>query len=111
MHNGAWGSSCAQGQTHPVDLDTNSPDCKMPTQTDEAPMPHAPPIPTPDDDGNYTCDMCHQKVHVGSGGTKNFLQHQGSPGCLKAVVTSRQGRSLDMMLISDLSALSGSKWT
>ncbi len=29
------------------------------------------------------CDVCLQKVRVGSRGAKNFLQHCGSPGCLK----------------------------
>ncbi|KAH8981263.1 hypothetical protein EDB86DRAFT_2834919 [Lactarius hatsudake] len=34
--------------------------------------------PKPDDDGSYKCDLCHQKVRVGSGGVKNFMQHRGS---------------------------------
>ncbi|TFY55061.1 hypothetical protein EVG20_g9459 [Dentipellis fragilis] len=41
------------------------------------------PSPTPNEDGTYTCNICCQKVHVSSGGLKNFLQHQGSAGCLK----------------------------
>ncbi|KAH9015042.1 hypothetical protein EDB83DRAFT_2321398 [Lactarius deliciosus] len=59
----------------------------MPTQTDSdeaSTTPDVPPIPTPDDDGSYTCDMCLQKVRIGSGGAKNFLQHRGSLGCLRA---------------------------
>ncbi|KAH8991292.1 hypothetical protein EDB92DRAFT_1995091 [Lactarius akahatsu] len=43
-----------------------------------------PPILTPDKDGTYTCDICHTKVRVGYGGLKNFMQHRGSPGCLRA---------------------------
>ncbi|KAH9168605.1 hypothetical protein EDB89DRAFT_1909186 [Lactarius sanguifluus] len=46
------------------------------------------PIPTPDEDGFYTCDICCMKVRVGDGGSKNFLQHRGSPGCLKAAKKS-----------------------
>lgn len=59
----------------------------MLTQTDDAPnaVPtNVPPIPTPDKDGAYICDICCLKVRVGNGGSKNFLQHRGSPGCLKA---------------------------
>ncbi|KAH9031979.1 hypothetical protein EDB84DRAFT_1438724 [Lactarius hengduanensis] len=41
------------------------------------------PIPMPDKDGFYTCDICCMKIRVGNGGSKNFLQHSGSPGCLK----------------------------
>ena len=67
--------------TRPVDTATDKPDYKMPTQTDEAldgaPMPHVPCVPTLDSNGNYACDMCHQKVCVGSRGAKNFLQHHG----------------------------------
>lgn len=58
----------------------------MLTQSDNAPM-SAPtnvsPI-TPDEDGVYTCDICSMKVRVGCGGSKNFLQHRGSVGCLRA---------------------------
>ncbi|KAH8987060.1 hypothetical protein EDB92DRAFT_2090923 [Lactarius akahatsu] len=43
-----------------------------------------PPILTPDKDGTYTCNICHTKVRVGYGGLKNFMQHRGSPGCLRA---------------------------
>ncbi|KAH9011001.1 hypothetical protein EDB84DRAFT_1681136 [Lactarius hengduanensis] len=46
-------------------------------------------IPTPDDDGVYTCDICRMKVRVGNGGSKNFLQHRGSPGCLKVAKTQK----------------------
>lgn len=62
---------------------TDNANRKMPIETDEAPTPHVPPIPTPDDDGNYTCDVCLQKVRVGGGGTKNFFQHRNSPVCLR----------------------------
>ena len=41
-------------------------------------------IPTPDEDGIYTCDICHMKVRVGCGGLKNFMQHRKSPVCMKA---------------------------
>ena len=44
---------------------------------------NAPPIPTPDENGDYTCDLCLMKVRVGCGGRKNFMQHRGSPACLK----------------------------
>ncbi|KAH9013987.1 hypothetical protein EDB85DRAFT_1876665 [Lactarius pseudohatsudake] len=58
----------------------------MPTQTNNALT--APtdvsPTPTPDEDGVYTCDICRMRIRVGYGGWKNFLQHRGSPGCLKA---------------------------
>jgi hypothetical protein len=43
-----------------------------------------PPIPTPDEDGVYTCDVCHLKVRVGCRGSKNFLQHRESPVCKRA---------------------------
>ncbi|KAH8990553.1 hypothetical protein EDB92DRAFT_1864458 [Lactarius akahatsu] len=43
-----------------------------------------PPIPTPDKDGIYTCNICRTKVRVGRGGHKNFMQHSGSPRCLRA---------------------------
>ncbi|KAH9001812.1 hypothetical protein EDB86DRAFT_2827580 [Lactarius hatsudake] len=59
---------------------------QMPTQTDNmltAPT-DVPPTPTPDEDGVYTCNICHMRIWVGYGGWKNFLQHRGSPGCLKA---------------------------
>ncbi|KAH9040244.1 hypothetical protein EDB84DRAFT_1647330 [Lactarius hengduanensis] len=58
----------------------------MPTQTDNAltAPTDVPPTPTPDEDGVYTCDICHMRIRVGYGGRKNFLQHRGSPGCLKA---------------------------
>ncbi|KAH9003649.1 hypothetical protein EDB86DRAFT_2826236 [Lactarius hatsudake] len=46
------------------------------------------PIPTPDENGFYTCDICCMKIRVGDGGSKNFLQHRGSPGCLKAAKKS-----------------------
>ncbi|KAH9083464.1 hypothetical protein EDB83DRAFT_2329448 [Lactarius deliciosus] len=42
------------------------------------------PIPTPDKDGIYTCNICHTKVRAGCGGHKNFVQHRGSPRCLRA---------------------------
>lgn len=53
------------------------------TQIEEEPMPQPPSIPAPNDNGDYTCDICHQKVHVGGGGPKNFMQHRSSPGCLR----------------------------
>jgi hypothetical protein len=55
-----------------------SPDDSMPTPQ----LP--PPDPKINDDGSYKCDRCHQKVRVGSGGAKNFMQHQSLPTCLKA---------------------------
>ena len=80
--------------TRPVDTATDKPNYEMPTQTDEAldgaPTPHVPCVPTPDGNGNYACDMCHQKVRVGSRGAKNFLQHRGLPGCLKAAEKSKK---------------------
>jgi hypothetical protein len=48
------------------------------------PQPPATPDPKPGDDGSYECDLCHQKVRIGGGGAKNFVQHRGSPACLKA---------------------------
>ncbi|KAI9442167.1 hypothetical protein H4582DRAFT_1259460 [Lactarius indigo] len=42
------------------------------------------PIPTPDKDGVSTCNICHMKVRVGCGGDRNFMQHRGSPKCLRA---------------------------
>jgi hypothetical protein len=54
----------------------------LPSPTD-IPLGQAP-IPMPEEDGNYTCDLCHQSIRVGDGGNKNFFQHHGSPGCLRA---------------------------
>ena len=42
------------------------------------------PLIIPADDGSYACDICGKSIHVRGGGNKNFLQHRGSPGCLKA---------------------------
>ncbi|KAH8982058.1 hypothetical protein EDB86DRAFT_2834542 [Lactarius hatsudake] len=58
----------------------------MPTQTDNAltAPTDVPPTPTPDEDGVYTCNICRMRIRVGYGGWKNFLQHRGLPGCLKA---------------------------
>lgn len=59
----------------------------MVTQSDNAPTDgplDAPPIPTPDEDGHYICDICRLKIRVGCGGSKNFLQHRKSPACLRA---------------------------
>ena len=42
------------------------------------------PLLKPEHDRNYACDICGQRICVGDGGNKNFLQHRGSPGCLKA---------------------------
>ena len=42
------------------------------------------PLLMPEDAGRYTCDICGQSIRVGDGGNKNFLQHRGSPGCLRA---------------------------
>jgi hypothetical protein len=52
---------------------------------------NVPPILTPDEEGIYTCDICQMKVQVGCGGSKNFLQHRGSLGCLKAAKGSSRG--------------------
>jgi hypothetical protein len=35
-------------------------------------------LPTADDNGMYTSDLCHIKVRVGCGGCKNVMQHRRS---------------------------------
>ena len=42
------------------------------------------PLLMPEDTGRYPCDICGQSICVGDRGNKNFLQHCGSPGCLRA---------------------------
>ncbi|KAH9011422.1 hypothetical protein EDB83DRAFT_2322203 [Lactarius deliciosus] len=66
-------------------------DLQILTQLDNMPTTapaDAPSILTPDEDGVYTCDICRMKVRVGNGGSKNFLQHRGSLGCLKVAKKS-----------------------
>lgn len=50
------------------------------------------PIPTPDEDGAYTCDICHSKIHIGCGGSKNFLQYQNLPACLRVAGQKGTGK-------------------
>ncbi|KAH9047051.1 hypothetical protein EDB84DRAFT_1557861 [Lactarius hengduanensis] len=74
----------------------------MPPQCDDGPTtPRSlPDDPKPDDDGSYKCDLCHQKVRVGGGGAKNFMQHRGSSACLKAATTKKKPQAIQMKTLT-----------
>ncbi|KAF8265195.1 hypothetical protein EI94DRAFT_1702678 [Lactarius quietus] len=51
------------------------------------------------EDGFYTCDLCCMKIQVGCGGSKNFLQHQSSPACLRVAKKREKPKMSQMNVI------------